>query len=67
MRVSIGDLFASCVKCGGDDFHPASRNAQLLRERSYVCAGCHASYLYSDLLMQMSEKALKQSRDRDKS
>ena len=67
MKVSIGELFASCSKCGESEFHPASKNAQLLHERSYVCRGCHASYLYSDLLMQMSDQAIKQSRSkRDK-
>ena len=56
MRVAVGDNFARCQKCGGEEFHPATHGAPLMRDRSYVCQACHAAYLYSDLLSQSSER-----------
>ena len=57
MIVSIGDIAARCVECGGGEFEPLS--AEPLRMASTLkCSACGASYTYLQLIDQIGEEAM---------
>jgi hypothetical protein len=60
MIVSIGDIAAGCVACGGGEFEPLS--AEPLRLASTLkCSVCGASYTYLQLIDQIGDEAMRRA------
>ena len=58
MIVSIGDIAAGCVACGGGAFEPLL--AEPLRLPSTLkCSACGASHTYVQLIDQIGEEAMR--------
>ncbi len=62
MRVAVGGIAAHCAKCGGEEFEVVPGTGELLHERRYACPACQVSFQYTDLLMQIGDKAITQAK-----
>jgi DNA-directed RNA polymerase subunit RPC12/RpoP len=62
MLINIGDIAATCARCGGKDFEPPS--AGRLRLASELkCAECGARVKYLALLDQIGEEAMRRANE----
>lgn len=53
--MKIGDIRASCIACGGDDFEPLD---PLAPSSVLKCSACGANYSYLELIDQIGEQAM---------
>ena len=60
MIVSIRDIAAWCVWCGGGEFEPLSDHPLRLGSQ-LKCSGCGARYTYLQLLDQIGEEAMRRA------
>jgi len=49
MRIALGDSFAKCAACQGEDFYPAFPLTAVRRE-VLVCAKCEHQTIFSELV-----------------
>ena len=60
MVIKIGDITASCARCGGTQFEPVSPGAlQLATELK--CAACEQNVRYLTLLDRIGEEAMRRA------
>jgi hypothetical protein len=55
MEVTVGDVKAKCLGCGGTGFVLVGPGGQ--RDAQLACEGCGAKYSRAQLLMQIGEQA----------
>jgi len=60
MIVSIGDIAAACVACGGGEFESLSA-APLRLASTLKCSACGTRYTYLQLLDQIGEEAMRRA------
>jgi hypothetical protein len=59
VRVHVRNIAASCPKCGGEEFEPNSgKRFELASQTVMRCAGCGATLIYLDLVLQIADKAI---------
>ncbi len=62
MRIAIGETSALCRQCAADEFEALPRSGGLLGDKRFKCVVCESEYDYGQLLMQISEQAVRGSR-----
>jgi hypothetical protein len=55
--IRVGEILATCARCGGMDFEPLSKG-ELLHTSELRCAGCGNKERYLALLDQIGEEAM---------
>lgn len=60
MLISIGDISAACVRCGGKDFEPLGSSRPRLASE-LTCTSCGAKVKYLALLDQIGEEAMRRA------
>ena len=60
MEINIGDITATCARCGGKDFQPLSAGALRLATE-LKCTGCGNKVKYLELLDQIGEEAMRRA------
>lgn len=60
MVIKIGDITASCARCGGTQFEPVPPGALRLATE-LKCAGCGEKARYLALLDQIGEEAMRRA------
>jgi hypothetical protein len=60
MLINIGDISATCARCGGNDFEPQTPGALRLASE-LTCARCGARAKYLALLDQIGEEAMRRA------
>lgn len=58
MKVSVGDVSARCLGCGGTEFEPAEPG-ELRLDSVLACAGCGARSSYEQMLNGIGEEAMR--------
>jgi hypothetical protein len=58
--IRVGEISATCARCGGTDFEPLSKG-ELLHTSELRCAGCGEKARYLALLDQIGEEAMKRA------
>lgn len=63
LTFNLGDVQASCARCGAAQFLPADPGAVLRMSSMLRCASCSSSMQQSELLLELAQRAIQRSRE----